>query len=195
MFRDLVDAVVLVAKHQLDPRRASILPDEDRATSPVLSHAVTRIDGTQTTLAEYRGKVLLIVNTASKCGFTKQYDALQALWKEYGDRGLVVLGFPCDDFGHQEPGTSDEIVDFCRINFGVDFPLFDKVHVRGEEQHPLFHTLCDETPTAIRGDIRWNFTKFLVDKEGRAVARFEPKVTPDAAELKGAIEVLLEGPA
>jgi glutathione peroxidase len=191
MFRDLIDSAVLAARHRLDARRTSILPEAERAASPVLSHAVTRIDGSPASLAEYHGKVMLIVNTASACGFTKQYDALQALWKEYQDRGLVVLGFPCDDFGHQEPGTAEEIVSFCRINFGVDFPLFDKVHVRGAECHPLFRTLCEDTPGSLRGDIRWNFTKFLTDRQGRAVGRFEPRVTPDSAEMKAAIDALL----
>jgi glutathione peroxidase len=191
MIRALLDGIALASKHQFDKRRSAVLSPADRTASPVLDQAVTRIDGTVESMADYRGKVLLIANTASKCGFVGQFDQLQGVWKQYRDRGLVVLGFPCDDFLHQEPRGGDEIVSFCRLNYGVDFPLFDKVHVRGAEQHPLFRALTEGTPEAIRGEVRWNFTKFLVDREGRPVGRFEPRVRPDAAEVKLAIEALL----
>ena len=133
--------------------------------------------------SKYKGKVLLIVNTASNCGFTPQYDGLQALYKKYASKGLVVIGFPCDQFGHQEPGSNEEIMDFCRLNYGVTFPLMAKSDVNGENANEVFKWLCAEEP------IKWNFTKFLIDRKGRVVARFEPVVTP--AELESEIEALL----
>jgi glutathione peroxidase len=129
-------------------------------------------EGGEISFAQYKGKVLLIVNTASKCGFTPQYDGLEALYKKYGPEGLVVVGFPCDQFGHQEPGSDEEIEAFCRLNYGVTFPLMAKSDVNGEN-----------------ASIKWNFTKFLIDRKGRVVARFEPVVTPE--ELESEIEALL----
>ena len=168
--------------------------------------------GTEVDFGQYEGKVLLIVNTASKCGFTPQYDALEELWKKYADKGLQVIGFPCDQFGHQEPGTNDEIAEFCRVNYGVTFPLMDKSDVNGENANEIFKWLYAEKPFAGFGDsetgkfmdqmlsrmnpdyasnpdIKWNFTKFLVDRKGHVVARFEPTVAP--AEVAGQIEALL----
>lgn len=155
--------------------------------------------------SDYKGNVLLIVNTASKCGFTPQYDGLEALYQKYKDKGLVVIGFPCDQFGHQEPGTNEEIAEFCRLNHGVTFPLMDKVDVNGENAEPVFKWLYTEKPFAGFGegdtaafmdrmlasqdpdyasnpDIKWNFTKFLVDRKGKVVARYEPTVTPEQIE-------------
>ena len=168
--------------------------------------------GEQVDFMAYKGKVLLLVNTASKCGFTPQYDGLEALYQKYQDQGLVVIGFPCDQFGHQEPGTNAEIEEFCRLNHGVTFPLMAKSDVNGENANAVFKWLYAEKPFAGFGDsdtgkfmdgmlsrndpdyasnpdIKWNFTKFLVDRKGRVVARFEPVVTP--AELEDEIEELL----
>ncbi|MBM6384494.1 MAG: glutathione peroxidase [Paenibacillus sp.] len=129
----------------------------------------------------YQGKVLVIANTASKCGLTPQYGELQKLYDRYRDQGLVVLGFPCNQFGGQEPGTSEEAESFCQINYGVNFPVFAKVDVNGEDAHPLFQYLRQQQPGAAEDDtIQWNFTKFLVNREGEVVGRFEPKESPEA---------------
>ncbi|MCW8128621.1 glutathione peroxidase [Microbulbifer halophilus] len=147
-------------------------------------------DGRETTLEEYRGKVLLAVNTASKCGFTPQYKGLEALYEKYRDRGLVVLGFPCNQFGKQEPGSDDEIKEFCELNFGVNFPLFAKLDVNGPDAHPLFVELKEQAPGLMGTEgIKWNFTKFLIDRDGQVVKRFAPKDKPE--ELESEIESLL----
>jgi glutathione peroxidase len=138
----------------------------------------------------YQGKVLVIANTASKCGLTPQYGELQKLYDRYRDQGLVVLGFPCNQFGGQEPGTSEEAESFCQINYGVNFPVFAKVDVNGEDAHPLFQYLRQQQPGAAEDDtIQWNFTKFLVNREGKVVGRFEPKESPEA--MTAEIEKLL----
>jgi len=169
-------------------------------------------DGSQVNFADYKGKVLLIVNTASKCGFTPQYDGLEALYQKYAPEGFIVIGFPCDQFGHQEPGSNEEIEEFCRLNHGVTFPLMAKSDVNGENANEVFKWLYSEKPFAGFGDsdtgkfmdgmlsrndpdyasnpdIKWNFTKFLIDRKGRVVARFEPVVTPE--ELESEIEALM----
>ena len=162
--------------------------------------------GKEVNFADYEGKVLLIVNTASKCGFTPQYDGLEALYQKYKDQGLVIIGFPCDQFGHQEPGTNEEIEEFCRINHGVTFPLMSKIEVNGDGAHPIYQWLksqagfagfnpahpltkiLDEMFTkadpdyASKPDIKWNFTKFLISKEGNVVSRFEPTTEPQDME-------------
>ena len=149
--------------------------------SDVFDFCATAIDGALVDLSIYRGKVLLIVNTASKCGFTPQYKGLQTLFEQYTERGLVVLGFPCDQFGHQEPGTETEINSFCELNYGVSFPLFAKIEVNGKDAHPLFAHLKAQAPGLLGSEgIKWNFTKFLVDREGRTVARYAPATTPAA---------------
>lgn len=145
--------------------------------------------GVTTTLAEHRGKVLLIVNVASKCGFTGQYKGLEDLNDKYRDKGLRVLGFPCNDFGSQEPGTETEIVEFCRSKFDVSFPLYAKVHAK-DEKSPLYAFLTEATSD--KGDVKWNFEKFVVARDGSVVARFRSKVSPDAPELVQAIERELE---
>lgn len=148
------------------------------------------IDGRSRALSHYRGKVLLIVNTASQCGFTPQYAGLEALYREYRDRGLEILGFPCNQFGAQEPGSEGEIAKFCETQFGVSFPMFAKVEVNGDTAHPLFKWLRKEAPGLLGSEaIKWNFTKFLVDREGRVVERFAPTTAP--ADLAPAIEKLL----
>ena len=149
--------------------------------SDVFDFWATAIDGALVDLSIYRGKVLLIVNTASKCGFTPQYKGLQTLFEQYTERGLVVLGFPCDQFGHQEPGAEAEINSFCELNFGVSFPMFAKIEVNGKDAHPLFAHLKAAAPGILGSEgIKWNFTKFLVDREGRTVARYAPATTPAA---------------
>lgn len=147
------------------------------------------LSGEERSLADYEGKVVLVVNTASKCGFTPQYKGLEALYKKYKDRGLEVLGFPCNQFGKQEPGDSAEIDSFCELNFGVTFPLFAKVEVNGDNAHPLFRQLKHQAPGLLGTEsIKWNFTKFLVGRDG-SVKRFAPKDKPES--LESAIEALL----
>jgi len=151
------------------------------------------ISGKETSLKAYQDKVLLIVNVASKCGNTPQYKQLQELHDRFSGDGLVVLGFPCNDFGKQEPGSNEEIAAFCSSKYGVTFPMFDKVVVKGEGKHPLYEALSG--PDApFPGDVKWNFGKFLVDREGKVIARFEPKAKPDSAEVVAAIETALKAP-
>jgi glutathione peroxidase len=156
----------------------------------VYEFEVKDIHGKAVPLSRYKGKVLLIVNTASKCGFTPQYKGLEALHQKYHARGLEVLGFPCNQFGAQEPGTEDEIASFCELNFGVTFPLFAKVDVNGDDAAPLYRHLKQAKPGLLGSEaIKWNFTKFLVDRKGNVVERFAPNTEPDA--LAGDVEKLL----
>lgn len=145
------------------------------------------IAGEPARLADYKGKVLLIVNVASKCGFTKQYAGLEQLYQEKKEEGLVVLGFPSNDFGNQEPGSNEEIVEFCTLNFGVTFPMFDKLHVKGANQHPLYAALTGPD-SSHPGSVKWNFGKFLIDRNGNLVARFGSMTSPDSKKLRSAIE-------
>ena len=148
------------------------------------------IDGQDTPLTRYQGKVVLVVNTASKCGFTPQYEGLEALYREYKDQGLVILGFPCDQFGHQEPGDEEEIKSFCSLTYDVTFPMFAKVDVNGDKAHPLYKHLKQEQPGLLGSKgIKWNFTKFLIDKSGKVVKRYAPTDKP--AALGKDIEALL----
>jgi glutathione peroxidase len=153
---------------------------------------VNKLDGSAASLGEFQGKALLIVNVASKCGLTPQYEGLEKLHETLGSRGFEVLGFPCNQFLEQEPGTADEIQEFCTLNYGVDFPLFEKIEVNGDNTHPLYQQLKD-TPDAegYTGDIRWNFEKFLVSPAGDVVGRFNPTVEPQDPALTGAIEAQL----
>jgi glutathione peroxidase len=136
-------------------------------------------DGSLTKLSKYKGKVLLVVNTASQCGFTPQYKGLQELYATYKDRGFAVLAFPCDQFGHQEPGSDDEIKSFCETNYGVDFPLFSKIEVNGDNADPIYKFLKSEKGGLLGDAIKWNFTKFLIDKQGNVVDRYAPLTPPD----------------
>ena len=145
---------------------------------------VKTIDEEIISLRAYEGKVLLIVNTASKCGFTPQYKELEALYQKLGNERFEILGFPCNQFGEQEPGASGEIKSFCEINFGVTFPLFEKVDVKGSTAHPLFKYLCEEKKGILGGNIKWNFTKFLVDSKGNVIDRFAPTTSPLKLEQK-----------
>lgn len=156
----------------------------------VLGHKVKSIDGKDVDLSQYKGKVVLIVNTASKCGMTPQYEGLQKLYEDKKEAGLVILGFPANDFRGQEPGTNEEIAEFCTSKYGVTFPMFEKIAVTGEGKHPLYAQLAEQ-PEPIGGEPKWNFTKFLVDRDGRVVARFEPKVKPDDAAFLKKVEELL----
>lgn len=147
------------------------------------------IDGTEKDLAEFKGKAVLVVNTASKCGLTPQYEGLEDLYKRYQDEGLVVLGFPCDQFAHQEPGGDEEIAQFCQLNYGVSFPMFSKVDVNGSEAHPLYQWLRAEKGGIAGNRIKWNFTKFLVDGDGQVVKRYGSATKPE--KLAGDVEKVL----
>ncbi|MGE3310123.1 MAG: glutathione peroxidase [Limisphaerales bacterium] len=150
------------------------------------------IDGKDTTLKAQKAKVMLVVNVASKCGLTPQYDALEKLQRKYKDKGFSVIGFPCNDFGSQEPGTPAQIKEFCKATFDVSFPLMEKVHVKGAEQHPLYAVLTGKE-AAFPGDIEWNFGKFLVTSDGKVLKRFNPRKAPDDPEVVQAIEAALAG--
>jgi len=160
----------------------------------VLGYTMNGIDGKPVELSKYAGKVVMIVNVASKCGLTPQYEALQKLYKEHEAAGLVILGFPANNFMNQEPGSDGEILDFCKGKYNVTFPLFSKVSVKGSDAHPLFKQLAGLKPPA-GGEPSWNFTKYLVDRRGIAVARFDPKVRPDDPELVKKLKTLLAEPA
>ncbi len=164
------------------------------AAPAALSFTMKDIAGRDVDLSRYGGKVVLIVNVASKCGFTKQYAQLQALHEKYAERGLAILGFPANDFGRQEPGTNAEIATFCTENYGVDFDMFSKVVVKGEGACDLYKHLVANAPDG-EGAIKWNFEKFLISRDGRIVARYRSKIAPDAKELIDAIEAELARPA
>jgi glutathione peroxidase len=157
----------------------------------VYDFTLPSIDEQPLPLASFRGKVILLVNVASRCGLTPQYAGLEALYQKYKDRGFVILGFPANNFGAQEPGTDQEIKAFCSTHYGVSFPMYSKVSVKGSDQTPLYEYLTQRPDPSGTRDIQWNFTKFLVDRTGRVVQRFEPRVTPDSPEMVAAIETLL----
>jgi glutathione peroxidase len=149
----------------------------------------TALDGQETDLGSYGGRVVLVVNTASKCGFTPQYQGLQELYDRYADEGLTIVGFPCDQFGHQEPGSADEIGEFCERNYGVTFPMMAKVDVNGPDAHPVYQWLREQKGGLLGSKIRWNFTKYLVGRDGQVIKRFSPTTTPD--KLAGDVEKAL----
>lgn len=158
----------------------------------IFTTSLSSLSGTPQVLAGLEGKVVLVVNVASKCGLTPQYEQLEQLQKKYADRGFTVLGVPCNQFLGQEPGTAEEIQTFCSTTYGVTFPLTEKIDVNGEHRHPLYDILTPHADNeGVNGDIRWNFEKFLIDREGHVVARFHPKTTPDAPEVISAIEAAL----
>lgn len=170
---------------------AGSLPAAEKA-SPVLNHKVKTIKGEEVDLTKYQGKVLLVVNVASKCGATPQYEQLESLSDKYKDKGLAVLGFPCNQFGGQEPGTEEDIVKFCKSKYDVSFDLFAKIDVNGPEASPVYKTLTSkETDPKFAGDIKWNFEKFLIGRNGEIVARFPTGTKPDAPEVVKAIETEL----
>lgn len=158
--------------------------------SSVLDRTMKRLDGSEQNLADYKGRVVLVVNTASKCGLTPQYDGLEALFRKYRDRGFVVLGFPANDFLGQEPGSDAQIAEFCRSTYGVEFPMFSKITVKGDEMHPLYRELTSQPPP-IGGPVKWNFQKYLLDRNGNVAAKFDPQVTPEDPALVKKLEDLL----
>jgi glutathione peroxidase len=159
----------------------------DKMNNNISDIIVKDMNGNDVHLSDYKGKVLLIVNVASECGFTPQYEGLEKIYERYKDKGFKILAFPCNQFGGQEPGTNEEIKNFCSSKYGVTFTLFDKIEVNGKNRSPLYAKLTANTNTE-QGDIKWNFEKFLISKDGEIVARFRSKVTPESDELNGAIE-------
>jgi glutathione peroxidase len=159
-------------------------------TRSVLDFTLKRIDGREQSLSDYEGQVLLLVNVASKCGLTPQYEGLEKLYEDRKDRGFAVLGFPANQFAGQEPGTNEEIADFCRSTYGVKFPMFSKIVVKGDGIHPLYRHLTS-LPAPLGGEVEWNFQKFLVDRSGEVVARFSPRTPPEDPELMAKIDALL----
>jgi glutathione peroxidase len=167
-------------------------------TAPLFAADLTEIafskaDGSRASLKDYAGKVVLVVNVASKCGLTPQYEALEALYKKHQAQDFVVLGFPCNDFGNQEPGTIEEIQKFCKSSYDVTFPIMGKLSVKGKDQHKLYEALTGSNGI-FPGDVKWNFGKFLIGKDGKAIARFEPTQAPDNADLTAAVEKALAQP-
>lgn len=158
----------------------------------VYDFSVETLSGKKTALKTYQGKALLMVNTASRCGFTSQYEGLEKLYKKYKDQGLVVMGFPSNDFGGQEPGSNQEIAQFCKKNYGVTFPVFSKGPVTGKSKQSLFKYLTEEQEPNLQGDINWNFEKFLIDRKGKLVARFRSSVGPESAPVIEAVEAALK---
>lgn len=160
-------------------------------TESIYDFEMKSLSGDDISLSQYEGDVLLIVNTASECGYTPQYKELQKLYEEYGDKGFYVLGFPANNFGGQEPGSDEEIAQFCEMNYGVTFPMFSKISVKGEDQHPLYQYLTSADHLDVEGEIGWNFEKFLIDRNGNIVRRFKSNVTPMSKELIGSLEEIL----
>ncbi len=173
---------------------ALLLAQAVSAENPVPLHSISvkDINGKETSLKAYQGKVFLVVNVASQCGLTPQYQALEAVHQKYQAKGFAVLGFPCNDFGAQEPDSNEEIKKFCSSKYSVTFPLYDKLHVKGPEQHPLYAALTGKN-SPFPGDVKWNFGKFLIGRDGKILKRFEPGVTPDSAEVTQAIDAALAG--
>jgi len=162
------------------------------AASNIYDFTLPSIDGQPAPLADFKGKVVLVVNVASQCGYTPQYSALEAIYEKYKSQGFVIVGFPANNFGAQEPGTNQEIKSFCTRKYSVTFPMYAKVSVKGSDQTALYQYLTKQTSAPIAGEIKWNFTKFLIDRGGNVVQRFEPAVTPDSPEVVSAIERLLK---
>jgi glutathione peroxidase len=179
-----------------DSQNPAPTPMTDTATPAVLDFEMPALTGEPVELSRYHGRVVLIVNTASQCGLTPQYEPLQQLHEQYADDGLAILGFPANNFGNQEPGTDADIAAFCEQNYGVGFPMFAKLSVKGDDQSPLYAFLTsEETNPRFAGEITWNFEKFLVGRDGRVVARFAPRTRPDAEEVVAAIRAELAKPA
>lgn len=176
---------------------AALSRANDKEATPVANSiydfTMKDIDGKDASLAQYRGKVVLLVNVASRCGFTPQYEGLEKVYLQYKDRGLVILGFPANNFMGQEPGTNEEIKTFCSLKYNVTFPMFAKISVKGDDMHPLYKYLTDkQSDPQFGGDVKWNFNKFLVGRDGKIIGRFEPPVKPDSPEVTQAIEKALQ---
>ncbi len=187
MLKFLLLAVVMVLP------LTAIAAEENKKTPPVLNFTMKSIDGKDVELSKYKGKVILLVNVASKCGLTPQYEQLQKLHDTYADKGLVIIGVPANEFGRQEPGTNEEIAAFCKADYGVKFPMMAKVVVKGNDICPLYKFLTSkETNPKFGGEITWNFTKFLISRDGEVVNRFEPRVKPDDKKVIEAIEAELK---
>jgi glutathione peroxidase len=170
-----------------------LLPVVAFAASNVHEFTLDALNGTPAPLANFKGKVLLVVNVASQCGYTYQYEGLQALYAKYKDQGFVIAGFPANNFGGQEPGSNAEIGAFCKSKFGVTFPMYSKISVAGKDKAPLYQFLTDKAANPkTGGEIQWNFTKFLVDRDGKVLARFEPAVEPQSKEVTAAVEAALK---
>lgn len=189
--------VGVLGGHDDDKAAASPEPapaiETPSAGADVLGYTKTKLTGGEQSLEAYRGKVVLIVNTASKCGFTPQYEGLESLYESHKDDGFVILGFPANNFRQQEPGTDGEIAEFCKMNYGVSFPMFSKISVKGDDIDPLYAQLTGQ-PEPIGGEVQWNFQKYVVDRDGKVVAMFEPQTKPDDVELVALIETLLAEP-
>ena len=180
-----IGAGVYVSGIISSPSRAAVTPKE----KSVLDFTMKDIDGKDVKLSKYKGNVVMLVNTASKCGYTPQYEGLEKIYEKYKDKGFVILGFPANNFGAQEPGTESEIKEFCTLKYHVSFPMFSKISVKGDDQHPLYGFLTGkDSDPEFGGDITWNFNKFLVDRSGKVVARFSSKDTPESETVTGAIE-------
>jgi glutathione peroxidase len=186
-------AVVFAALFALSlSSRKSGASSSGEKMNSIYDFSLKDIDHKEVNLSQYRGKVVLVVNVASRCGYTPQYEGLQKVYMKYKDRGFVILGFPANNFMAQEPGTDEEIKTFCSTKYNVTFPIFSKISVKGDDIHPLYKFLTSkETNPEFGGDIKWNFSKFLVDKSGKIIARFEPKVTPESDPVIQAIEKAL----
>ncbi|HKQ07848.1 MAG TPA: glutathione peroxidase [Blastocatellia bacterium] len=173
--------------------RANDKTETATVANSIYDFSLKNIDGKETSLADYRGKVVLVVNVASRCGFTPQYDGLEKVYLKYKDRGLVILGFPANNFGGQEPGSNEEIKSFCSLKYNVTFPMFAKISVKGDDIHPLYKYLTDkQSDPQFGGDVKWNFNKFLIGRDGKIIGRFEPAVKPESPEVAQAIEHALE---
>ncbi len=162
---------------------------EKKMDSKIYSFTMKTIEGSEKSLADYKGKVIMIVNVASKCGYTKQYKELEEIYRKYKDKGFVILGFPANNFLGQEPGTDKEIKEFCSLNYGVTFDLFSKISVKGDDQHSLYKFLTEESPMA--GSVKWNFQKYMIDRNGNVVNKFAPGIKPTEIEVIECIEKLL----
>ena len=188
MLKTLLAAVPLFAVLAAVPAAGQAA--DNKGVGP-LQYVVKDIDGKDVDLAQYKGKVVMIVNVASKCGLTKQYAGLEKLYQTYKDRGLVIVGFPANNFGGQEPGSEEEIKTFCSTKYNVTFPMMSKISVKGADQHPLYDLLTHKTPEEFSGEIGWNFAKFLVDRNGNVFARFASKTTPQDEQVIAAVEKAL----
>ena len=182
------DTTKPAAEPAVKPAKPTGTPSADSRF--VLGETVKSIDGKDVKLSDYKGKVVMIVNVATNCGYTKQYDGLQKLYEQKKDKGFVILGFPANNFNAQEPGTNEEIAKFCSSKFGVTFPMFAKVSVKGTDQHPLFKQLSSQA-APVGGDPKWNFTKFVIDRDGHAVTRFDSSTTPEDKALVAKVDELL----
>ncbi len=181
----------VTAAPETAPKTKSKAPDKEKPMS-FLDFQTQSLDGKPVDLSQYKGRVLLVVNTASQCGFTPQYAGLEKLYADNKDKGLTIIGFPANNFGGQEPGSNEEIGAFCKKNYGVTFPMMAKSSVKGDDQSPIFHFLTQEANPDLTGDIAWNFEKFLISRDGKLVARWKSGVTPDADELQKALKTELD---